>query len=49
MLINAAVSELDLTVQNYVIVQCDDQSHMHMDTNEIEDENNDSESGTEDE
>ena len=29
--------------------QCDDQSEMHMDDNEIEDENNDSESGTEDE
>ena len=29
--------------------QCDDQSRMHMDDNEIEDENNDSESGTEDE
>ena len=29
--------------------QCDNQSEMHMDDNEIEDENNDSESGTEDE
>ena len=29
--------------------QCDDQSDMHMDNNEIEDENNDSQSGTEDE
>ena len=29
--------------------QCDDQSRMHMDDNEIEDENNDSESDTEDE
>ena len=49
-IINAAVSELDLTFQSSVIVnKCDDQSDMHMDNNEIENENNDSQSGTEDE
>ena len=45
---NAAVSQLDLT-EFCDCQKCDYQSRMHMVDNEIEDENNDSESGIGDE